>query len=168
MVTEVVPRLPQPAAPHALLPVGSLDVLPRLAAASWPNRVALRGATGAVTFAELDRRISRLASGIRDLIGGDGSVVAVSAVLGLEFPIAYYAVVRSGNVVAPINPRLGAEVLDRLLVSVRARAAVLDRTMYDRVRPALAGLGQLEHVLLLDGAAGLPGVPTCSEVAARG
>ena len=51
------------------------------------------------TFAELDRRVSRLASGLRELIGGDGSVVAVSSVLGLDFPIAYYAIARSGNVI---------------------------------------------------------------------
>src|SRR2546428_12809278 len=83
---EVVIRLPQPAAPHAQLPVGSLDVLPKLAAANWPDRVALRGATGTLTFAELDRKISRLASGLRELLGGDGSVVAVSSVLGMDFP----------------------------------------------------------------------------------
>ncbi|MFL6144731.1 MAG: AMP-binding protein [Labedaea sp.] len=139
-------------------------MLPSLAAAAWPNRTALHGPTGAVTFAELDRRISRLAAGIRDLLGGDGSVVALASVLGAGFPIAYYAVVRSGNVVAPVSPRLGPDVLGRLLDSVAARAAILDRAMYDRARPVLPGL---EHVLLLDGPA-VPGVATCADLASRG
>jgi len=159
-----VARLPLPAPAHAGLPVGSVDVLPRLAARTWPNRTALLAATGPVSFAGLDRKISRLASGIRDLLGGEGSVVAVSAVLGADFPVAYYAVLRSGNVVAPVNPRLGAEVLERLLESVSARAAVLNRTMYERVRPVLTGL---EHVLLLD-EPGTAGVPSCAELAGRG
>jgi long-chain acyl-CoA synthetase len=139
-------------------------VLPSVAAAAWPNRTALRGAAGPVSFAELDRRISRLAAGIRDLLGGEGSVVALAAVLGADFPIAYYAVVRSGNVVAPVNPRLGADVFGRLLDSVAARAVILDRALYDRVRPVLPGL---EHVLLLDGPA-VPGAPTCADLASRG
>jgi len=160
-----VSRLKIPPA-HAHLPVGSIDVLPSRAAANWPSRTAVRGETATLTFAELDRRISRLAAGLRELIGGDGSVVAVSSVLGLDFPIAYYAVARSGNVVAPVSSRLGAEVLEPWLTAVGARAIVLSRAMYDRVRPTLAGL-RLERVLLLDGPA-TPGVLTCAELAARG
>src|SRR5919197_967789 len=137
MTYQNVARLPRPAPAHAGLPVGSADVLPLLAARTWPNRTALHTGAGPVSFAELDRRISRLASGLRDLLGGGGSVVALSALPGPDFPVAYYAVVRSGNVVAPVNPRLGADVLERLLESVAARAVVLNRTMYERVRPVL-------------------------------
>jgi non-ribosomal peptide synthetase component F len=167
-VKQTHTRLPRPVPRHANLPVGSTDVLPVLAAAAWPDRVALRGGSGPVTFAELNRRISRLASGIRELIGGDGSVVVVSAVPGVEFAVAYYAVIRSGNVAAPVNPRLGVDVLDRLLHTVSARAAVLCRTMHDRARPVLAAAPRLEQVLLLDGPATEPGVPTCAELASRG
>ncbi|HEV2781943.1 MAG TPA: class I adenylate-forming enzyme family protein [Actinophytocola sp.] len=168
MNTSTITRLALPAAEHAGLPVGSVDVLPSRAAARWPTRTALVGAGEAVTFAELDRRISRLASGFRDLLGGDHSVVAVSAVPGVQFAIAYYAVARSGNVIAPINPRIGAEVLVRLLVSLGARAAVLSRDTYDRARPALARLDQLEHVLLLDRPTAEPSPLTCAELAGRG
>jgi acyl-coenzyme A synthetase/AMP-(fatty) acid ligase len=141
-----------------------VDVLPSVAAASWPNRTALRTDTGPITFAELDREISRLASGIRELIGGDGSVVAVSATLGTEFPITYYAVARSGNVVAPVNPRLGADVLERLVLSVHARAVVLDHAMHERVRPMLARSPLLEHTVVFAGRGAL----TCAELAGRG
>jgi acyl-CoA synthetase (AMP-forming)/AMP-acid ligase II len=143
-----VTRLPLPG--HTTLPVGSVDVLPRLAAAAWPDRTALHTTSGSVTFAELDRAVSCLAAGLRDLLGGDGSVVAVSAVPGLDFPVAYYAVLRSGNVVAPVNPRVSAAVLRRLLGAVSARAVLLDRRLLDRVRPTLPSL---EQVLTLDGAA---------------
>jgi long-chain acyl-CoA synthetase len=163
MSAHQIARLPIPTAAHAQLPVGSVDVLPSQAAARWPNRTALRGSSGQLTFAELDRKISRLAAGIRELIDGGGSVVAVSASLGLDFPIAYYAVVRSGNVVAPINPRLGADVLERLLVALDARVAILAKPMYDRVRPVLARSANLEHTVVFSG----PGPLTCDELAAR-
>jgi acyl-CoA synthetase (AMP-forming)/AMP-acid ligase II len=167
MTTQgTVSRLPVPVAKHTQLPVGSIDVLPQWAATRWPGRTALRTDAGALTFAELDRSVSRLASALRELIGGEGSVVALSSLLGLDFPVAYYAIARSGNVIAPVNPRLGTDVLEQLLVSNGARAMVLGRAMYDRVRPMLARL-RLEQVLLLDGPAAA-GVSTCADLAGRG
>lgn len=163
-IQGTVSRLPLPQAKHVHLPVGSIDVLPACASQRWPRRAALRQDQQVLTFAELDRRVSRLASGLRELIGGDGSIVAVSSALGLDFPVAYYAIARSGNVIAPVNPRLGSDVLASLLTSVGARTAVLSRAVYERVRTVLAGL---EHVVLLDGPPA-PGVPTCAELAARG
>jgi len=151
--------------PHRHLPVGSADVLPSMAAAAWPHRAALRTGTGTVTFAELDHRISRLAFGLRQRIGGDGLTVAVSSVLGMDFPAAFYAVVRSGNVAAPVNPRMPAEAFAKLLADTDARAVVLSRWMYERVRSVLDT--RLELVLLLDAPAD-PGVLTCAELATGG
>lgn len=152
-------------ATHVNLPVGSADVLPRLAAGTWPHRAALRTATSTVTFAELDRDISRLAFGLRQLIGGDGLTVAVSSLLGLDFPTAFYAIIRSGNVAAPVNPRMSTEAFGRFLVDTDTRAVVLGRAMYERVRPVLTD--RVEQVLLLDAPAG-PGVTTCAELATWG
>lgn len=154
-------------APHADLPVGSADVLPRLAATAHPHRAALRAGNRTVTFAELDREVSRLGFGLRQLMGGDGLPVAVSATPGLDFPAAFYAVLRSGNVVAPVNPRMPAETFASMLDRTGARAAVLSRVMYERVRPVLAGRAALEQVLLLD-APVEAGLLTCAELATRG
>jgi acyl-CoA synthetase (AMP-forming)/AMP-acid ligase II len=151
---------------HAHVPVGSADVLPRLAAAAWSDRVALRAGDRALSFAALDRDISRLAFGLRQWLGGDGLPVVVSAVPGVAFPVALYAVLRSGNVAAPVNPRMPAATFARLLASVRPCAVVLARAMYERVRPVLAEQAGLEQVILLDGSAN--GRLTCAELAARG
>jgi long-chain acyl-CoA synthetase len=150
------------------VPVGSVDVLPRLAATRWPHRTALRADAAGVTFASLDRNVSRLAAGLRDEIGGEASVVVVSSVLSLDFATAYYATVRSGNVVAPVNPRVATEVFERMLVSTRPRAVMLARTMYERVRPVLARAAGVERVILLDYPLAVPGVVSCTELVARG
>lgn len=148
------------------VPVGSVDVLPRLGATEWPHRAALRAGSRTVTFGELDRDVSRLAFGLRQLIGGDGLPVVVSATLGLDFPTAFYAVVRSGNVVLPVNPRMPAETFAGLLEESGARAAVLGRVMYERVRRVL-DTSRLEQVLLLDAPAEA-GRLTCAEAATWG
>ncbi|MGH3757831.1 AMP-binding protein [Actinophytocola sp.] len=156
-------------APHADLPVGSADVLPRLAATAWPHRAALRAGARTVTFAELDRNVSRLAFGLRQLLGGDGVPVVVSAAPGLDFPAAFHAVLRSGNVAAPVNPRMPAATFAGLLDAVRPCAVVLDRAMYERVRPVLTAHAGLERTLLLDAPAGRPaGLLTCAELATGG
>jgi len=152
--------------PEAGVPVGSADVLPRLAATAWPHRAALRTGARTVTFGELDRDVSRIAFGLRHLVGGDGLPVVVSATLGLDFPAAFYAVVRSGNVALPANPRMPAETFAGLLADSGARVAVLGRVMYERVRRVLAGAA-LDHVLLLDAPAEV-GQLTCAELATRG
>ncbi|HEX2130914.1 MAG TPA: AMP-binding protein [Actinophytocola sp.] len=151
---------------HAHVPVGSADVLPRLAAVAWPHRAALRAGARTTTFAELDDTVSRLAFGLRQLIGGDGLPVVVSAALGLDFPAAFYAVLRSGNVVVPVNPRMPAETFAGVLAESGARAAVLGRVTYERVRPVLAG-ARLEQVVLHDAPA-VAGQLTCAELATRG
>lgn len=150
---------------HADLPVGSADVLTSLAAVTWPDRAALRTGSSAVTFAELDRAVSRLAHGLRQELGGEGLTVAVSALPGLDFPVAFYAIVRSGNVAAPVDPRLPADEFADFLAVTKSRAAILGRAMYERVRPALTA--DLELVLLLDAPTD-PGVLTCAELATAG
>lgn len=148
------------------VPVGSVDVLPRLAAASWPTRAALRAGSRTMTFAELDRDISRLAFGLRQLIGGDGLTVALSATLGLDFPRAFYAIARSGNVSAPVNPRMPVASFAELLAATKVRVAILDRAMFERVRPVLAAT-PLEQVVLLDAPVGSSPV-TCAELSTGG
>lgn len=155
--------LPVPS--HVDLPVGSVDVLARLAATAWPDRAALRAGVRAVTFAELDRAVSRLAFGLRQSLGGDGLTVAVSALPGLDFPTAFYAIVRSGNVAAPVDPRMPAAQFADFLAVTKARAVVLGRAMYERVRSVLSD--DLELVLLLDAPAE-SGVLTCAELATGG
>jgi hypothetical protein len=153
--------------PHADLPVGSADVLARRAARAWPHRAAFRTGPRTVTFAEFDRDVSRLAFGLRQLLGGDGLPIVVSATPGADFPLALHAVLRSGNVATPVNPRLPAATFARLLTTVRPCAVVLDRGLYARVRPVLAGYGSVEQTLLLDAPAGSH-LLTCAELATRG
>lgn len=150
---------------HADLPVGSADVLLSLAARTWPDRAALRTGSSAVTFAELDRLVSRLAYGLRQQLGGDGLTVAVSALPGLDFPAAFYAIVRSGNVAAPVDPRVGPDEFADFLRVTKAGAAILGRAMYERVHPVLPPT--LELVLLLDAPTDA-GVLTCAELATAG
>ncbi|MFC7259805.1 class I adenylate-forming enzyme family protein [Streptomyces lutosisoli] len=103
-------------------PVERLDDLPRRAAEADPDGVAVRTDRGdALTFGELERRVSGCAARIRSLAGGPGVVVAITSVLHPDFAVAYFGTLRAGNVVVPVNPFLRAKGLEALVAASGAR-----------------------------------------------
>ncbi|MEV4846293.1 class I adenylate-forming enzyme family protein [Micromonospora matsumotoense] len=133
--------------PSLVYPVGRLDAMLTTAASSYPDRLAICSATRELRYRDFEQAVNRLASGLRSRFSG--AAVALTSVLDPDFAVAYYAISRSGNRVAIVNPLLPAEVLTHVL-SISG-AAMLFAT------PALAGrlaavrdrLPQLTDVLLI-------------------
>ena len=74
-----------------------------------PEKIAVVGHTGhALTYAQLDAATHRLANGLRALGLQPGDKVALSCPNGAWFPIAYYAILKTGAVVVPLNILLKA------------------------------------------------------------
>ena len=72
-------------------------------AAADPAAVAVRLADLELTYAELDDRSARLAAFLRQKGLQQGDRVGVMLPNVLEFPIAYYGVLRAGGVIVPMN-----------------------------------------------------------------
>jgi long-chain acyl-CoA synthetase len=72
-------------------------------AARVPNSPAVRLGGTEVTYAELDERSARLATLLRAQGLEAGDRVGVMLPNVLEFPIAYYGVLRAGGIVVPMN-----------------------------------------------------------------
>jgi long-chain acyl-CoA synthetase len=72
-------------------------------AAREPAAVAIRLGALELTYAELDERSARLAALLREKGLQQGDRVGVMLPNVLEFPIAYYGVLRAGGVVVPMN-----------------------------------------------------------------
>src|SRR4051812_7795006 len=93
-------RPPAGIPPRARLgyPAIAADGLLRAAARRWPDRTAIRCCDGAsaVTFADLDAGVDRVAAVLRRLVG-TGGVCGVATALDPAFATAFYAVCRSGN-----------------------------------------------------------------------
>jgi long-chain acyl-CoA synthetase len=73
------------------------------AAAETPEAVAVRLGALELTYAELDDRSARVAALLREKGLEQGDRVGVMLPNVLEFPIAYYGVLRAGGVVVPMN-----------------------------------------------------------------
>jgi long-chain acyl-CoA synthetase len=125
-----------------------LDGLLRAAAAAHPNRVAVRTATSALTFAELDARATAWANVLRRR--KPGAVVAVHALLEPRFAVAYYGTVRAGGVVVTLNPFLPAHIAATLLAGARVDLALVT----DEFVPQLSQFGgDVMSIAVLDDAA---------------
>lgn len=94
-------------------------------AARVPGCIAVEGAGGSLTYAELDRRANALAHRLRALAPlGPDAVVAVLVGRGTELPVALLAVLKSGAAYLPLEPSLPRERIAYILEDARCRAVI--------------------------------------------
>ncbi len=107
--------MPTSTAPVALHTPTRLDQMLAQAALSYAQRIALVDGKTRLSYAELDVAANRTANLIlgRGLKAGDR--VALDALNGAEFVIGYYAILRAGGVVVPLNVLIGAALMAQRL-----------------------------------------------------
>ncbi len=110
-------------------------------AQSHPHAVAVRQGATHLTYAELDRASAAFAGRLRDLGVVPGDRVALVAPNVLAFPVAYYAVLRLGAVVVPMNPLLKAGEVAYTLRDAGARVVVVFALFAEQVGAAGAQTG---------------------------
>ncbi|MBZ4018972.1 long-chain-fatty-acid--CoA ligase [Streptomyces purpurogeneiscleroticus] len=94
-----------------------------------PDRVALRHGTRALTFTELDERVSRLANALSARGVERGSRVAVVMHNRIEAAESYLAAVRLGAIAVPVNFRLVAAEIAYILADSGATALLVDERL---------------------------------------
>ena len=76
--------------------------------ALFPDKTAIHFGKQQLSYAQLDAAASQLANGLRGLGIGKGDKVALSCPNLPYFPIAYYAILKLGAIVVPLNILLKA------------------------------------------------------------
>jgi acyl-CoA synthetase (AMP-forming)/AMP-acid ligase II len=146
MTTDHDVRIAQLAGRHSL---GS-----QLAAAGrrYANQVALQLDDFRITYAQLDVRVTKLARALAKRGVGKGDRVAVLMRNRVETVEAYYASLRLGATVVPVNFRLVAPEVRYILVDSGAIALIVDGAESDAAVEAITGLDPSPFVLAIDGA----------------
>ncbi|HEX5404395.1 MAG TPA: class I adenylate-forming enzyme family protein [Pseudonocardiaceae bacterium] len=146
-----------------------IDAMPHRAAQQAPDRYALRGPGGALTYRELDERVDHFAAALWYLLGRSGVVVAVASVLDPVFAVAYYGVARAGDVSVVANPLLPIPALEYALRASDAELAVVPPQAFGALAAVRDRLPALRHVVVTDRGDGVPAdVPTVAELVAMG
>ncbi|MFE5584085.1 amino acid adenylation domain-containing protein [Kitasatospora sp. NPDC056531] len=95
-------------------------------ARSFPDRAAVHGGDGTLTFAELGERTARLAGALRALGIGPGDRVGVSVPRGTDWVVAPLAVWRAGAAYVPLDPAYPDDRLAFVAADAGLRAVVSD------------------------------------------
>ncbi len=128
-----------------------LDQMLAESAQSYAERTAIVDGSTRLTYAELDVAVTRTANLLRSRGLNAGDRVALDALNGVEFVIAYYAILRAGGVVVPLNVLIGAPLVAQRLEDSGAVLLV-----------CVAGADGLPAATTAQAAAGR--VATCREV----
>ena len=116
-----------------------------LVAARWPDKVALQSPDGSSrTFAEIDRRINRLNHALiaRGLAPGDRvAIVSRNSAQYLEV----VGLIKCGAVIVPLNWRLAAPELARLLAHSAPRVVFVDTHHLALIESLRAALPEVAH-----------------------
>ncbi len=99
----------------AIPSVSGVEELVRLRSGTSPGRVAVVSGAESLTYAELERRVGRLAAFLRERGVGAGSVVGLCLSRGVDLVVAPLAVWRAGGAYLPLDPDYPAERLRYML-----------------------------------------------------
>ena len=130
---DQVGRQPTPASITALL---------KSVVARHPDQDALRFIDGSpsLTYAELDEAVANVAGGLKARGVKFGTRIAVVLPNKPAFPITYLAAARLGAVIVPLNTALTQRELTYALNDSGATSAVVDCTLADPFKDAVADL----------------------------
>ena len=114
-----------------------------------PRREALVDGQTRYSYAELDARVSRAANALLAKGVKKGDRLALMSTNTKEFVITFYAAMRLGLIVAPVNPRMAAPEVTYVLDDSGARVFVYDPSLEDVAKKGFGASAQHAGTLFL-------------------
>jgi acyl-CoA synthetase (AMP-forming)/AMP-acid ligase II len=115
----------------------------KMNARKFPDKVALRDCRRHFTYAQLNRRVNRLAHSLLGLGLPKGEKVAVLLENSIEIVELYLAAAKTGLIIVPINFRLTSGDVKYIVDNSDARALVVDHLFASSVDPIKDGLTKI-------------------------
>jgi len=134
-------------------PDPALTTLPdllRSRAGAEPDRPFVRFKERTMTYGEFDARTDQLAAGLADLGVTGGDVVSVFLPNCLEFLEAWWAILKAGGVLGPVNPAYVGPEAAYVIEHSRAVAVVTDERGVGVLAPVRGELGRVDQVICID------------------
>ncbi len=110
------------------LPIETMRDVWENAVEKWPKKPAAIWEGRSTSYAEIDELSRRLAGRLAGTLGvGKGDRVGILSGNTLAFYVSYWAVMRLGAVLVPINTRLQGEVMAYVVENARPKGLICDR-----------------------------------------
>lgn len=123
-----------------------------LSASRTPDAPAVTYGASSLSYAQLDDRVSRFASGLLSLGLQRGERVAIYLEKRFETVIASFGAPAAGGVFVPLNPLLKAEQVGYILRDCNVRVLVTSPERLAMLQETLPACHDLRHVVVLDSA----------------
>lgn len=120
-------------------------------AKSQAERKALVWHEGSITYAELAKSMDSLAAGLLSLGLAKGDRVALQLNNVPEFVIIYYAIMRFGGVVVPINPLYTGREVEFIMADSGAKALITASAFAGTIEGIRVNLPEFRQLILTDG-----------------
>jgi amino acid adenylation domain-containing protein len=133
-----------------------------------PEKIALVCRGARLTYRQVDRRASRLASALVRRGVERGDRVLVFGDNGVDVAVAFWAALKAGAVATVVSPQTRADKLRYMIEDCRPRALVADARLSGVVAEAAAGSAHLRSILVAGGdvpAGKLDGLPNVTSLA---
>ncbi|MFE2139550.1 AMP-binding protein [Streptomyces sp. NPDC059466] len=127
-----------------------LDDLLRRAADRDGDAPAVVTAQAAVTFAALDREADRIAHYVRRTVRRADAVVAAATTLDAAFPAVYYGTVRSGRLLALLDPLMGQAALHEVCTAAGVEIAFVPGPLAALLAALADRLPRLHTIVVTD------------------
>lgn len=119
------------------------------AAAERAAQTAIYYHGGEISYSTFHDAVKRMAQGLQRMGISRGDRVAIMLPNIPQFPIAYFAVLRIGAVVVPLNTSLISREVAVLLEDCEARAIIHLKSSYEEFSQRFPRIGSLKSVILL-------------------
>jgi len=126
----------------------NLAELLKISAGRFPSRIALVFGQKKISYEELDVFSDRLAQGLRESGIGRSDPVAVLLDNSPHFVISYFAIVKLGAIIVPINHMLKEEELEYILSDSAARLLITSVEYLDMVLSVKNRCTSLKKIVL--------------------
>ena len=132
---------------HVELPQTSVYYNLEVSARRYPQRAAIVYYGNTITYRELEAQVNSLAGFLhRDCAVTKGDRVVLFLQNSPQFIIAYYAILRLGAIVVPVNTMNLAEELRHIVTDSGSRVAVFGQELLANIAPLLAN--ELQHAIV--------------------
>lgn len=98
-------------------------------AATYPKREAIVFEESKITYEEFNRKVNRLANGLKKIGIGRNDLVLVHLVNGPEIVAAHYAIIKLGATVVPLNVMYTVHEVRYVCEDTGAKAILVDRSL---------------------------------------
>src|SRR5271168_4864716 len=112
------------------------------------DKLAYTDTVSELTYGDLQRQSCRVANMLRRLGVRREERVAMIMLDTVDFPAVFLGAIRAGVVPVPLNTLLTSEQYAYVLADSRAKVLVVSSALWPLLQPALAKMGDLEHVVV--------------------